>query len=118
MPSSTLSAFFACASEWSTAELSLRWRPERFPLDRHRVDVTGAVLELRAGDFQRRALARDVVLGDGDLSFGGADLHVSVYIAHQGNQHIIVVGDGSQKSAIGGFDGAAQFTPDIDSQAA
>jgi hypothetical protein len=47
------------------------------------------------------------------LSLGGADLHVSGCHTHQGNEYIVVTSDGSQEPAVGGFDGAAQFTPDI-----
>src|SRR5262249_17783865 len=53
-----------------------------------------AVLELRLRDLQSSALTRDVVLGDGDLPFGGADLHVSGrHIAYQGNEYVIVTSD-------------------------
>src|SRR5215510_79649 len=75
---------------------------------------SGAVLELRAGNLQRRALACDVVAGDGHLPFNGADFHVGAgYIADQGNQHVVVVGDRGQERGVGGFDGAAKFTPEI-----
>ena len=114
-PSRTLRAFLAWRS-WVSRTGMVAWVPARTVLacSTSRWEVVPPS-KPGLGDLQALPLGLDVLPGDVEPLFQGADGDVEIrHVAGEAHQGAVIIGDAGQQAGVGGLDGPAELAPKID----